>query len=380
MNLDWARLRAVVLESDDWGLCAWVPDREAWTALAGTPAFRSPAGERYGGSTLESAADVKALAGLLLEHSGGDGFPPVWQANTVMANPDYARLASSALDAPTIPLVDLPDTPGRWSRPGFWEDVLRACEAGVWWVELHGLHHLPEGAWLAALHRGDDDARRAIAQQSPVCAAVEASGEYDPSEPLATRRRNFERAVARFGALVGRAPRSFCPPDYRWDESLESEAERHGVTTFQGKAEQAGRAFLRLRRLRIGLRWPHTRGARFYMPPRIAFEPCGGGETRARAAVEAALRGARDAWKRARPAVISSHRLNYAHIDPEWSRAGREALRALLGALCREGAAFLTDAEVRALVERGRSAREIGARALVRSYAAGAWRAEWAAA
>ena len=48
--------------------------------------------------------------------------------------------------------------------------------------------------------------------------------------------------------------------------------------------------------------------------------------------------------------------------------------------LCREGAAFLTDAEVRALVERGRSAREIGARALVRSYAAGAWRAEWAAA
>ena len=117
MNLDWARLRAVVLESDDWGLCAWVPDREAWTALAGTPAFRSPAGERYGGSTLESAADVKALAGLLLEHSGGDGFPPVWQANTVMANPDYARLASPALDAPTIPLVDLPDTPGRWSRP-----------------------------------------------------------------------------------------------------------------------------------------------------------------------------------------------------------------------------------------------------------------------
>src|SRR5207244_91475 len=207
-----------------------------------------------------------------------------------------------------------------WSRPGFWEDVLRACEAGVWWVELHGLHHLPESAWLAALHRGDDDARRAIAQQSPVCAAVEASGEYDPSEPLATRRRNLERAVARFGALVGRAPRSFCPPDYRWDESLESEAERHGVTTFQGKAEQAGRAFLRLRRLRIGLRWPHTRGARFYMPPRIAFEPCGGCETRARAAGRAVPRrrslphrrrgagpgrarpvGARDRRARARP-------------------------------------------------------------------------------
>jgi len=379
VNLDWARLRAVVLESDDWGLCAWAPDREAWTALAGTPAFRSPAGGRYGGSTLESAADVKALADLLLEHRGGDGVPPVWQANTVMANPDYARLATSAREARALPLVELPATPPRWARPGLWDDVRRACEAGVWWIELHGLHHLPENAWLSALRRGDDDARRALEQQSPVCSAVEASGEYDPQEPAETRRRNLERAVARFHALTGRAPRSFCPPDYRWDESLETEAERLGVTTFQGKAEQAGHAWPRLRRLLVGLRWPHARGARFYMPPRIAFEPCGGGEARARSAVEDALRAVRAAWKRARPAVLSSHRLNYAHLDPEWSARGRRALHALLGALGREGATFLTDAEVRALAEHGRSAREVGARLLERSCVAGAWRAEWAA-
>jgi hypothetical protein len=78
--------------------------------------------------------------------------------------------------------------------------------------------------------------------------------------------------------------------------------------------------------------------------------------------------------------VLSSHRLNYAHLDPEWSQRGRAALHELLAALCREGATFLTDAEVRALVERGRSAREVGARVLHRSADAGAWRTEWAAA
>jgi hypothetical protein len=380
VNLDWVRLRAVVLESDDWGLCAWAPDREAWSALDDTPAFRSRAGRRYGGSTLESAADVKALADLLLEHRGGDGVPPVWQANTMMANPDYPRLSAALREASTLPLVELPAWPGRWARPGLWDEVRRAGEAGVWWIELHGLHHLPESAWLAALRRGDGDARRALEQESPVCAAVEASGEYDPKEPPDLRRRNLERAIARFRALTGRAPGSFCPPDYRWDESLEADAERHGVTTFQGKAEQAGSPFPQLRRMLIGLRWPHARGARFYMPPRTAFEPCGPGEGRARAATETALRCARGAWKRGRPAVLSSHRLNYAHLDPEWSERGRAALRELLGALCREGAAFLTDAEVRALVERGRSAREIGARVLRRSVAGGAWRIEWAAA
>ena len=38
MNLDWRHLKAVVLESDDWGLCAWVPDEPAFAALASTAA------------------------------------------------------------------------------------------------------------------------------------------------------------------------------------------------------------------------------------------------------------------------------------------------------------------------------------------------------
>jgi hypothetical protein len=276
--------------------------------------------------------------------------------------------------------VELPEVPPRWARPGLWDEVRKACEAGVWWIELHGLHHLPESAWLASLRRGDEDARRALHHHSPVCAAVEASGEYDPREPIEIRRRHLERAIARFHALAGRAPRSFCPPDYRWDESLEADAERRGVTTFQGKAEQAGAIVPWLRRAFLGRRWPHARGARFYMPPRIAFEPCGGGEARAREAVAKVLGGVRAAWRRARPAVVSSHRLNYAHLDPVWSEAGREALGHLLAALGKEGAVFLTDAEVRSLAERGRSAREIGPRVLARRYTAGAWRAEWAAA
>jgi len=64
-------------------------------------------------------------------------------------------------------------------------------------------------------------------------------------------------------------------------------------------------------------------------------------------------------WRRGRPAVISSHRLNYAHLDPAWSAAGRDALRALLGALCHEGATFLVDADVRSLVESGARAERV---------------------
>ena len=212
MNLEWRRLRAVVFESDDWGLCAWSPDDHAYRVLSDTPAFRTPSGRRYGASTLESVGDVQSLVQTLMEFRGGDGFPPVWQANTVMASPDYARMRPPLFEMEALPLIDPPRAPSRWERPGMWEQVRQASHLGVWWIELHGLHHLPESAWLVALRRGIADARRAHEQQSPICQAVESSGEYDPSEPERVRTRNLQLAVNRFELLVGRRPGSFCRP------------------------------------------------------------------------------------------------------------------------------------------------------------------------
>ncbi len=369
MNLDWRRLKAVVFESDDWGLCAWSADEQALRVLSDTPAFRSPAGRRYAGSTLESAADVRALAATIGEFRGSDGFPPVWQANMIVAAPDYEHLRAPMFDCPSVPLLDYPNVPSRWRRPGAWEAVSEACADGIWWPELHGLHHLPETAWLTALRRGIADARRAHEQQSPVCEPVEASGEYDASEPAADRTRRMEFAVARFTTLVGRSPSSWCPPDYRWDDRAEADATRLGMRILQGRGEHHGQRFPRFRRLLLRQRWPGDWTARLDMPPRIAFEPRtpDGGARSAHA--ETTQRAARDAWQRGQPAVVSTHRVNYAHLDPAWSEAGRAQLRELLHRLAGDGAVFLTDREVQQLLERSWSLREIGARAvLVRYY------------
>jgi len=370
VELDWRRLRAVVLESDDWGLCAWVPDDRAHRSLAHLPAFRSPAGLRYGRSTLESAGDVRALTGLLLEWRGRDGYPPVWQANTIVANPDYAALKPPAFECAELPLVELPGFPARWERPGLWDAVRAAEAAGTWWAELHGLHHLPEAAWLAALRRGADDARRAFEQASPIGTAVESSGEYDAREPRELRARHVRRALAVFRAVFGRAPTSFCPPDYRFDDWFAGEAASLGLTTWQGVAERAGRLPAALRRRLAPERFPRLDGPRFLLPARIAFEPEGDPAAPGPRGFEAALRAVHAAWRDGRPAVLSSHRMNYAHLDERWSQASRAALGALLERLCAEGALFLTDHEVRQLAERGWSVRPIAERgALLRNYA-----------
>jgi hypothetical protein len=380
VNLDWRRLKAVVLQSDDWGLCAWVPDEQAHRVLADAPAFRSAAGRIYGRSTLESASDVSSLAAILAETRGEDGIPAVWQANTVMSAPDYARLTPPLFDCDRLPVTTFPDAPSRWRRPGLGAAVGEAIDVGVWWPELHGLVHLPQRAWLDALRRGVADARRAHEQQTAVCETVEASGEFDPREPAALREQSLARAVEHFHERFGRAPTSLCPPDYRWDDRLEADAERLGVTIVQGKPEQHGRPLPRLRHWAYRWRWPDRRGRRFYPPPRIAFEPRGERRAAAPLGVDGAHAAARAAWGRGQPAIISSHRVNYAHLDGAWSEAGRAGLRELLRRLAGDGAVFVTDAEVRGLVERGWSARALGERGvLVRRYGPGRERVRIAA-
>ena len=299
---------------------------------------------------------------MLADVRGADGFPPVWQANTIMAAPDFERMHAPLFECGSVPLIEGPLAPSRWERPGAWAETERVIEDGLWWAELHGLHHIPETAWLEALRRGADDARRAHEQQTAVCAAVEASGEHDPREPAADRTRRLEHAVRLFTARFGRAPTSFCPPDYRFDPHTEADAVRLGIRVLQGKGEQAGVRLPRLRRWLLARGWPGDGSGRFVMPPRIAFEPYAPGGSPERTGATAVHRRARESWGRGQPAVVSTHRCNYARLDPNESALGRAALRELLRRLAADGAVFLTDSEVRQLVVQSWSQRPVGSR------------------
>jgi hypothetical protein len=174
--------------------------------------------------------------------------------------------------------------------------------------------------------------------------------------------------VEKFRALFGRAPSSFCPPDYHWDAALDGDAEALGLLTFQGAAEAAGARAPRFRRLFHRYRWPHFEGRRFAMPPRIAFEPLSAEGPSDALGVERTARAVQEAWRRGQPAVVSTHRMNYVHLTPGWAEAGRAALRDLLARLTAAGAMFLVDFEVRDLLERGWSLRPVGAGHAVLHY------------
>jgi len=208
VNLDWQRLKALVIQSDDWGLCAWSPDEQALRVLADTPAFRT----EFGVATAAPRSRARATCARSAPRCSSSArrrIPPVWQANTVNGGAGVRAAPAPGIRRARAAAGRPAEATPRWRRPGLWEAVAESCESGSGGRSSTVSTIFPEHRWLTALRRGEADARRAHEQGSPVCRAVQSSGEYDASEPRELRRAHLTQAVERFQARFGgRRPRS----------------------------------------------------------------------------------------------------------------------------------------------------------------------------
>ncbi|MBE0567100.1 MAG: hypothetical protein IH621_14155 [Krumholzibacteria bacterium] len=362
--VDWSAQRAVVLESDDWGLAGFVPDGGAWEGLERQALAPGRFPDVYWGSTLEDSAQVADLAAVLAGVRGRDGLPAVLQPNYIMG----------ALD-----LVDgrwresrLPDLPDRYRRDGLWPAVDAALAAGVWHPEYHGAWH-----YDPALRRErvatDPLSRQAAERGILLFEGSEGAWELGPWRPLPVLEAELARGIADFRRCFGRPPAAVIAPDYTWDGRIETLWVDHGLRVIQGKREQQhprrssgapGRLLKVLER-----RWSKlTRPGLTYLERNCRFEPVQAADP---AAVTAAcVAQIRRAWARGEPAVVETHRVNFVHTDPAVAALGRDQLAGLLAEVAVDGPVFLTDAEVAQLGRRGVSARPLAdGRTLLRNAA-----------
>ncbi len=345
--VDWRRLRAVVVESDDWGLAGFVPNADAWQGLdreALTPG-RFP--DVYWGSTLEDSADVAELADLLDRVRGRDGLPAVLQPNYVMF--------SLAWDGTTWVRRGLPALPVPYARPGLWQAVADARRRGVWHPEFHATwHYDPAHRRERALEPGVavDATRRGIM----LFPGSERARELGPWRSDADLAGELALSLERFEDVFGRPVGAVVAPDYTWNSRVEDLWERQGLTVIQGKREQRNPDLPRGLLGRIAKfatrRWDVlAHGGRTYLERNCRYEPA---QSRDPAAVADACRAqVFTAWAKGEPAIIETHRVNFAHTDRDLARAGREGLGGLLADLAEAGPVFLADSEVAQLARRG---------------------------
>jgi len=356
------RHRIVVIESDDWGSIR-VSSREAAARLAaeGYDLRRSP----WGVDALETEEDLDRLFEVLQRFRDARGRPACLTANVVMANPDFARIREARFQEYQYEPVaaTLARLPGRKGVPARWAD---GAARGIFVPQFHAREHVRWWEWLEAFRAGSREARLTFDLEMcgvPQAASREGRSFYVPlyldDGELQAHGVDLDRMITEgmdlFERQFGRRSLSTVAPNCCWTDRAEQVWSRCGVRYIQGMAFQyVGGLGGRLRPHFVGQR---TRQGGWYLVRNGVFEPAAEGP----AAVGRCLREVARAFRFGKPAIISSHRVNYiGSIEPRNCTEGLRQLKTLLEAICRRwpNVWFLSSPELGRMIEGGMEADE----------------------
>lgn len=331
-------VKALVIQSDDWGYCGWTASRASFKSL--TPLLERRYGSKgliWGNSTLEAPEDLEMLFQLLEGHSDTRGRHPAFQAGYVTGNPDYQRMQEEGFR--TLHNVFLPDIPPLWQRGELVAKAREGMERGVWHPVYHGASHFNVGRWLQRL-AVDPDTRAAAAEGCFLGEGNSGDFEFGPLAEKAALRPLLREGLQAFQHSFGFFPQAAILPAYFWGPEAEEALAREGVGILHGKNCQVRRqnALERGRgklynlfgwkdsakswqiscgdyRLDLGLR---------YLVRNVFFEPYLDWAWHGRSpeeTVAAAVEAVEQAWRREEPAVLITHRINYVGWHGETRRS-----------------------------------------------------------
>lgn len=324
--------KLVVIESDDWGSIR-MPSREVYEKLLsmGDRVDKDPF-TKY--DALESEKDLKNLMELLVSFKDKNGNSPVFTMNYAMGNPDFERIEESGFSKYVFePFIQ---TYGRYpEHEKSFEMLKEGMDKRVFYPQLHCREHLNVKKWMDDLKNGDPLVKRAFdfrmistansfTSKNPY--AYMDSFNYDFPEEIQQLKVIAREGMGWFVKNFGFISQSFIASCYIWDENIEKELFVCGVSYFQGDRVQLapkgrGMGSYEKRKHFLGQR---NNLNQYYLIRNCSFEPTWRDDLNW---VDRCLEEMEIAFKWKKPAIISTHRLNYiGFID---SGNGEENLKLL---------------------------------------------------
>lgn len=306
--------KIVVIESDDWGSIR-MPSKEVYNALlkAGISVDKC-AYNRY--DSLASEADLEHLFGSLSGFKDKNGNPPVITANTIMANPDFERIKEAYFEKYfhepfTNTLARYPACSNSFS---LWKEGMGQ---NVFFPQLHGREHLNIGRWMRALKDNLPETRLAFEHElfglSTTITREKrrsflAAFDYDHEEDRLLLPEIIHEAAWLFEKHFGYRSTTFIAPNYFWDDTVELALNKEGICYLQGARVQQTPVGSPQKPVRHYTGNTNSK-KQLYLVRNCLFEPSL--ETHKENVVERCLEQIKTAFLWGKPAIISSHRLNY---------------------------------------------------------------------
>jgi hypothetical protein len=351
----------VVLESDDWGsvrmpsVIVYDTLSEAGFNFAIDEGFRF---NRY--DSLETACDLADLYEVLSTVKDCMGRPAVLTPVAVVANPDFDRILNSGFAEYFYePFTEtFKKNPGCENSFSLWKEGM---ERRIFVPQFHGREHLNVKVWINALKNGNERAHKAFnnqmwgittADDPTVRVEFMAAFDFLDVTDLIYHKEVIDTGLDLFKDLFGYSATYFVPPNGPLSTKLENFCFEKGIKYLSLPRKQSEPVGNGLTRTRIHWMGKKGKSGLRYITRNCFFEP----SDMATGWVERCLSEICEAFRWQKPAVISSHRVNFiGALYPENRKNGLTQLQQLLKQIVNTwpDVEFITSAELGELMNNG---------------------------
>jgi hypothetical protein len=307
--------KVVVFESDDWGTIR-TPSRAAYERMndAGLKMDANPYNRV---DALETEADMEALYQVLNLYKDKKERPPVFTTNFIAANPDFDKIRAANFQEYYFKDF-LATYKSLATHDNCWNIIRDGIKKGFIRPQFHGREHINVQQWLNLLQEGDGNVHKAfdegffsldISMQPAKRNNLMASLDCNNSDQQAYILDSLVEGIHIFNRLFGFQSQSFIAPCNVWNEAVEQQLSLLGVkyiqSLFAQKVPVLGNNTYDVKHNITGSR---SNSNQIYLVRNAYFEPA---TSAAYPWVKNCLKKIEAAFFWSKPAIISTHRLNY---------------------------------------------------------------------
>lgn len=305
----------VVFESDDWGAIR-MPSRKVYEKLL-SEGYRVDKNVYERTDSLAREEDLEALFEVLHKYKDDKGNHPIITINCAVANPDFEKIKENGFKTYYFePFTKtLQRYPGCERSFVLWQQGMKE---GLFHPQFHGREHLNVARWMDALKHGEESTFH-VFQYGLM--GLFPKNDYSKGNLFQVALDNSQyqlqpldevlsEGLDLFEKIFGYKSKTFIAPGYTWNPNLEKSLYEKGVIGIQGMVYQQVPGGTPIR---------HFMGTKnifgqVYTIRNCFFEPSQSSD------LNDCLYRIKCAFRWNKPAVISSHRINYIGAIREQNR------------------------------------------------------------
>lgn len=307
--------KIVVIESDDWGSIR-MPSKEVYDDFLkdGISVGNCPY-NKY--DSLETKEDLNSLFNVLINHKDEKGNHPIVTANTVVANPNFKKIENSNFKI--YYYESFIETYKRYSdcdnNLNLWK---QGIERKIFYPQFHGREHVNVALWFKLLQENNPIFIKAFKNEmwgigplitGVINANIQAAFDGNHNDEIEFHKDCINEGLNLFEEIFGYKSKSFIANNFIWDSDLESILKKKGILFLQGMKYQLLPKFEKGTRLKIRHFIGDTNQlGQIYLTRNCEFEPT---QHQNFDNIGKCLADIKNAFFWKKPAIITSHRLNF---------------------------------------------------------------------